>query len=144
MVVSSIAVLYIIFSLLTIFAFGIFSPENPHGIQTLITQSLPQTQIFIWCVEIAFIFNLIFSYPLVIFPANSVIEGYLYKGWPKTKKRQICKNVNRAVIIILSIVVAEIVWNSLDKFLSVSGALTCTPIAFILPTMFHYRGCAET
>ena len=35
-------------------------------------------------------------------------------------------------------------WNNLTKFLSITGALTCTPIAFILPALFHYKACAQT
>ena len=43
-----------------------------------------------------------------------------------------------------SVALALILWDSLTKFLSVTGALTCTPIAFILPALFHYKACAET
>jgi hypothetical protein len=87
-VVISIAALYISFSLLTIFSFGVYDADgNPNGIRTLVTDSLPQGDRFIWLVEVLFIINLIFSYPLVIFPANIVIESYLFAGWPKTKTR---------------------------------------------------------
>lgn len=34
--------------------------------------------------------------------------------------------------------------KTLDKVMSVVGALTCTPIAFILPALFHYKLCAKT
>ena len=47
-------------------------------------------------------------------------------------------------MVAFTIVLSLLVYDSLDKFLSISGALMCTPIAFILPAMFHYRGCAET
>ena len=35
-------------------------------------------------------------------------------------------------------------WSRLNTFLALTGSLTCTPIAFILPALFHYRACAET
>lgn len=36
---------------------------------------------------ILFIINLLFTYPLVIYPANIVVETYIFKNWPKSKKR---------------------------------------------------------
>ena len=47
-------------------------------------------------------------------------------------------------MIIFTIVAGLLVFDSLDKFLSISGALMCTPIAFILPAMFHFKAGAET
>lgn len=91
-----------------------------------------------------FALNLIISYPLMLYPANLVIESYLYKGWVKSRKRQMLKNVNRAVLVLITIVIALIAWEKLDLLLSITGALFCTPIAFILPALFHYKVCAET
>ena len=91
-----------------------------------------------------FAINLIISYPLMLYPANMIIESYLYAGWPKSRKRQCFKNINRAVLILITIVLALSAWDKLDLFLSITGALFCTPIAFILPALFHYKACAET
>ena len=44
----------------------------------------------------------------------------------------------------LSCLIAILVWDQLDKFLSLVGSFTSTPIAFILPAAFHYKACAET
>jgi proton-coupled amino acid transporter len=38
-------------------------------------------------VRVLFCINLIFTYPLVIYPANIIIESYLFGNMPKTKKR---------------------------------------------------------
>ena len=54
------------------------------------------------------------------------------------------KNVSRTIIVASSCVVALMIYDKLDRFLSVTGSLTCTPIAFILPALFHYGGVAET
>lgn len=54
------------------------------------------------------------------------------------------KNISRTIIVGSSVVVALLVYDKLDRFLSITGALTCTPIAFILPALFHYGGVAET
>lgn len=95
-------------------------------------------------IKLLFAVQLIISYTLVIYPANMIVEGYLFKGWPKSRKRQMCKNFSRAMIISATIVLALAVYNKLESFLSIVGSLTCTPIAFVLPAWFHYKQCAKT
>ena len=54
------------------------------------------------------------------------------------------KNLTRTIIVLLSCIIAISVWDNLDKFLSLVGSFTSIPIAFILPSAFHYKACAET
>lgn len=110
----------------------------------LITDYLPASNKFCWTIKILFCFNLIVSYTLVIYPANMVMDGWLYSGWPKSRKRQMFKNITRALLILFTIMTALFVYNQLPEFLSIVGSLTCTPIAFILPALFHYKACATT
>ena len=131
--------MYIGFTLYTVFAFGEARLSDP-----LVTAALPQQSWVTYIVKILFSLNLVFSYPLVIHPANIVIEDWLFRGWPKTRKRQMAKNLSRTLIVASSCVVALLVYGKLDRFLSITGALTCTPIAFLLPALFHFGGVAET
>jgi len=124
--------IYVTFSEFLVFTYGT-DLTTP-----LITDQLPADSPVVWVIKILFSFNLIFSYPLVIFPANMVIESYLFAGWPKSKRRQWMKNLSRTIIVALTVVIAILVWDKLDKFLSITGSLFCTPIAFILPSLFHY------
>ncbi len=48
-----------------------------------------------------------------------------------------CKNLSRTIIVALSCVVALAVYSKLDKFLSITGALTCIPVAFLIPAGLH-------
>ena len=48
-----------------------------------------------------------------------------------------CKNLSRTIIVALSCVVALAVYDKLDKFLSITGALTCIPVAFLIPAALH-------
>ena len=48
-----------------------------------------------------------------------------------------CKNLSRTIIVGLSCVVALAVYDKLDKFLSITGALTCIPVAFLIPAALH-------
>lgn len=97
-----------------------------------------------WVIELLFCMNLIFSYPLVISPANMVIENHLYKGWPEGAKKDWCVNGSRALMVAATVVTALVVWNQLDDFLSVAGAVACTPLCLILPSVFYYKAVAET
>ena len=48
-----------------------------------------------------------------------------------------CKNLSRTIIVALSCVIALTVYDKLDQFLSITGALTCIPVAFLIPAALH-------
>lgn len=127
---------YVFFGEYCLFAYG-YSLTDP-----IITASLPYSTTT-YIIEVLFCLNLVFTYPLMIYPANNVIESYLYKGWPKSRKRQMCKNLNRFLMVIFTVIVAIWLGPNLDKFLSVLGGVACAPIAFIFPALFHSK-IAET
>ena len=104
---------------------------------------MPPTNVATYVTKIAFCVTLIFTYPLQISPANNVIESYITNGMPKSKKRMWIKNVSRLCIIIFTLVLALLVWTSISSFLEVIGALTCAPLAFTMPALFHIK-VAET
>jgi len=134
-----ITAVYLFFAEYCLFAwYGDFTPEQP-----LITEYLPNNWYTI-LVKFLFAIQLVISYTLVIYPANMIVEGYAFKGWPKSRKRQMCKNFSRGIIVALTIIAALCIYNKLESFLSITGSLTCTPIAFTLPAWFHYKICAKT
>ena len=47
----------------------------------------PHDAWFGWTIKVLFCINLIFSFPLILFPAHRVIENYIYNDWPKSPKR---------------------------------------------------------
>merc|ERR1712151_389292 len=97
LVVGSIGVFYVFFSEYMIFGYGAERVKEP-----LITASLPPKSIVTFGIKILFSIMLLFTYPLQIYPANNVIESYLTPGWPKSKKRQLVKNISRTVVVALS------------------------------------------
>ena len=118
-----------------------YGTEGPDSIQKpLITDNLPSGWI-VYTIKILFAINLFFTYPLQIYPANIIIESYLYKGMAKTKKRQMLKNINRTIMVLFTIVFCLLMGDAIDKFISLLGSLTCTPISFTLPCIFHLKLC---
>jgi proton-coupled amino acid transporter len=138
MVLITVMALYVFFGEFCLFVYG-------DEIQTpLITDNLPRGSPVVWVIKIAFSINLIFTYPLVIYPANTIIEGYLYANMPRSKKRQWLKNLNRTIMVLFTVVFCLSLGDKLDKFISVLGSLACTPISFTLPCLFHLKLCNPT
>jgi len=47
-------------------------------------------------------------------------------------------------MVALTVGLTLAIGTKLDKFLGIVGSLTCTPIAFTFPALFHLKACAET
>ena len=77
-----IGLIYVGFAEYCVFGFGANNLTEP-----LITASLPPKSIVTYIVKILYSLNLVFTYPLVIHPANLVLESYLFGSWPKSRKR---------------------------------------------------------
>jgi len=56
-------------------------------------------------IRILFSINLLFSYPLILYPVHMVLEGILYEGWEKSRKRQMAKNSTRALLVAVTVVI---------------------------------------
>jgi len=139
-VIISITVAYVIFGNFNYFVYGYTTlHEYP-----MITSVLPNGNIFVSLVEVIWIINLILTYPLVIHPANMVLESYIYPGWPKSRKRTWAKNFTRALLVAFTVVLAVALLSTLDRLESINGAFACIPLAFMLPCLFHYKLIAVT
>ena len=49
------------------------------------------------------------------------------------------KNLTRTITVGLSVVIAVMLGNKGDKFVSLSGALFCTLAAYLLPVIYHLK-----
>ena len=137
-VITTVFILYLAFGLFCFFVYG-SALATP-----LITSNLPPTNPVSWVIKILFCFNLIFSYPLVIYPANMIIESYLFGKMPFSTFRKWLKNLYRTIMVGFTVIIALLLGNALGSFLALLGAFSCTPIAFTLPALFHYKLVAKT
>jgi solute carrier family 36 (proton-coupled amino acid transporter) len=135
-VLISMAFIFMGFGMICSFTYGA-------GQKPLISDELPYS-FFFDVIRVLFIFNVIFSYPLQLYPANAIIEGYLFSKMPKSKKRQTYKNISRTIVVAYTVWLTLFLGDKVQNFLSINGALSNTPIAFLLPALFHYKKCAET
>mmetsp|Transcript_11381 Transcript_11381/g.12868 ORF Transcript_11381/g.12868 Transcript_11381/m.12868 type:complete len:117 (-) Transcript_11381:71-421(-) len=92
---------------------------------------------------ILFIINLFITYPLIIYPSNMVIESYLISDMKKSFKKTWLTNLSRAFLVFITLFIGISLEDTLDRLMSVVGSLTCTPVAFIMPAVFHLQLCAH-
>ena len=131
-------VVYITFGYLCISFYGSALDGVP-----VITSKFPHTFVA-YSVKIAFCINLVFSYPLMLYPVNNILESYIFKGWKKSSKRHYLKNCSRTVLVAFTVGFTLLLGQKINQFISILGALTCTPLAFTLPAYFHLKTCALT
>ena len=139
--IISTASLYIFFGNYSLNAFGV---ENKDKALVTSFLSIYFNETVADVILVLFMTNLFFTYPLQLYPAHIIVESYLYIGWPKSRKRMMWKNVSRSTLVIITVVFTLSLGEKIDKFLSLLGAIACTPIAFTLPAAFHLKACAKT
>ena len=76
----------------------------------------------------------LFTFPLMIFPTLQILEGWLYNKIP-----EFMHDVNRVFVVIFCIVCAFFLNEKADKYISILGALLCSPLSYILPSIIHLR-----
>lgn len=139
-VISVVALLYVLFGTFCISAWG-------NEILPLVTSNVdsePDAPKWLnYTIKILFMVNLLFSYPLVLYPAHIIIENIIYSGWEKSKKRQWSKNITRSLLVAFTVVFTLVTSDKIEKLLSFNGALFCTPVAFMFPAAFHLKAVAN-
>lgn len=94
---------------------------------------------------VAFIFVMIFSIPLTIYPTNVIFESYTVDKWFKNSKYLYhIKNMSRFLITVVICYFAIELADVLDTFLGLLGAVLCAPLALMIPTFCHLKMCAKT
>lgn len=132
-------IVYISFSELCYYTFG--STLN----KPIIMEMMPSDNPIIQTVKIAFIINLVFSYPLCIFITNLILESYTCKSCKKaTNTRKWLKNLQRSFVLLLGIICAMYLKDQLDKVLSLSGCILGVTVCLTMPALCHYYLIAET
>ena len=88
-------------------------------------------------IQILYCINLVFTYPLVIYPTNQIIESWIFS---KYNESMIIKNRIKKVIVILNCTLACIfaICFNMEVFLGVTGGMIGTIVILIIPTLCHY------
>ncbi|CDW89459.1 UNKNOWN [Stylonychia lemnae] len=136
-VLCTVLFLYTFFAEFNYFAYG------DKIVDPLITALLP-TGIIVYLVKNFFTLNMVITFPLQVYPANIIIESYIFKNMKPSKKEYILKNLSRTVLSALAVIVTISLGDGTDKFLSLVGSLACCPVSFAIPALLHYHLCNPT
>ena len=142
--VSLVTAMYIIFSEVCYFSYGANLTEP------IMLQQMPSDSLVFQLMRLLFCINCICTFPLVIYPVNTILESYILpkgKETPMRKKfkiRRWLKNILRCIVVTTIVFVAVALSKKLDKFVAILGALLCAPLAFLLPTLCHLKIVAVT
>ena len=102
----------------------------------IILNNLDITQIYIQIILVLFLFSVIIVYPITLYPGFKIFENNIIKCKSKTLSYQ---NILRIVIVAVTIVVGVTSINKFDTLMALCGCVVCTPLAMIIPPIFHYK-----
>jgi amino acid permease len=88
--------------------------------------------------------NVFISISLQQFPANIILEGYLFSNLKSSWIKDWLINFLRLFLLAACIIVCILLGDSLDKFNSIIGTFAATPVAFAFPCLLHYKMCNPT
>ncbi|KAJ1912930.1 hypothetical protein H4219_005415 [Mycoemilia scoparia] len=116
--------------------------DNVEAVVLLNLPPVPYTKI----VQILYVIAILFTNPLMMFPAIRIIESGIFprgsgKRSPKIKWQ---KNLHRCLLVIGITIVSIAGMDKLDKVVSLIGAFACVPLSFIYPAFLHLKGIAST
>lgn len=108
--------------------------------QTVFMLNMPKGSYIKTAVQIMFIFEVYFTFPLGLCPVIQILEPvFVHGSGKKNSSVKMAKNVFRTVTVAMIAAVAVFFRNQLDVFISLVGALCCMPLAIIFPAIIHYK-----
>ncbi|ORX95454.1 hypothetical protein K493DRAFT_219150 [Basidiobolus meristosporus CBS 931.73] len=114
--------------------------------ETIILLNMPSDQATTKVVQFCYVFAILLTLPLMIFPATNILESAIFGDRSGRKSTMIKweKNLFRAL---LCVCLGLISWggaSNLDNFVSLIGGFGCIPLLFIYPALFHFKVCAKS
>ena len=78
-----------------------------------------------------------------MFPAFEIFESNLFPnpqlGQKTSNKQELQRSLMRVIIMAITCFVAYMFSGVLDLFVSLVGALICTPLTFLIPPLLHLK-----
>lgn len=107
--------------------------------QSIVMQQLPSSNLIVQIVKLAFVGNLLFSYPLTIYPTNIILDEVLFGCLPETSRvRLALETLMRTLVLAAGMTLAVFFYDDLDRILAMSGCLLGTTVVLIVPSVCHY------
>ena len=124
---------YILFSQLCYFTWG----SNLD--QSIVTQELPSSNGYVQVIKILYTLNLVFSYPLTIYPTNIILDSIFLSSFREgTCSRSFLEKLIRTIVLLSAILLAVYLYSHLDIFLAASGTFLGTTVVLLIPSLCHH------
>jgi len=125
------------------FLFGILNylvySDTALNLAPLITNALNECSVAVDVIVIIYLFSIMISYILNIYPSNQIIESYIYKNLPEGKWKFWLTNLTRTLLVAVTVGVGIGLESGIGKLVSILGSLFATPMAFVFPCGFHLK-----
>lgn len=122
--------LYIVFGICGYLSFG---PDT----QSIITLNLP-SGIFPFVVKGCLCFSLFFTYPVMMFPVSKIMERMMCFSSDESYTTFLLGCFLRSCLVLLTGVIVLLVPN-FSTMMALVGSSCCPLLAFILPSIFHWK-----
>jgi amino acid permease len=137
--------IYIAFSSLCYYAWGTDLNES------VVTEMLPADNVWVQVMKLVFCVNLVFSYPLTVTPAWHAGQELFFGTKENENERYVESrvlywsiNMFRSALLGLTLLVTLYVSDSLDKVISVAGAVFGMTNVLLIPSLCHYILLADS
>jgi len=104
---------------------------------SLTTGSLIGGTTAVQIVQIAWVVEVLFTFPLQLFPVALIVEGLCFPD--RHSGHKWTKNLIRIGLASLCVGVALGGYSSVDNLVSLIGAIGCVPLAIVFPALFHLK-----
>lgn len=112
--------------------------------EPIIILQMPEENPVIITDKILFCIMIGFSYPLIVYACNQVIESFIFSKMEYSSTRKWLKNLSRTINLSLALLIAITFYYSLHKILGFSAVIFGTIIVLIFPALIHNKISAET
>eukprot|EP00640_Fibrocapsa_japonica_P001578 CAMPEP_0113936204 /NCGR_PEP_ID=MMETSP1339-20121228/3165_1 /TAXON_ID=94617 /ORGANISM="Fibrocapsa japonica" /LENGTH=492 /DNA_ID=CAMNT_0000938589 /DNA_START=83 /DNA_END=1561 /DNA_ORIENTATION=+ /assembly_acc=CAM_ASM_000762 len=131
-VMTGLAIFFLLFSAGGYLAFGA-------NTQTFVTLNVPETCWIGVAVKLMYCLAVVFTYPLMLFPAVQVLERLLMPKLPTGVLQRWAFSSLRVVTVFVTLIVSIAAGQCYDKFMALIGALCACPLALVYPPLIYIR-----
>tara|TARA_R110002003_G_scaffold1926_10_gene23776 strand:- start:4473 stop:6233 length:1761 start_codon:yes stop_codon:yes gene_type:complete len=134
-------IITVIFTSVGVLCYGTFG-EN---VSVEVITNFPQTSKLVNAVQFLYAMAVLVGTPVQLFPALRNIELKLFgrKSGKQSSLTKWKKNGFRAMLVLLTGIIAAVGASDLDKFVALIGSFACVPLVYIYPAYLHYKGVAD-
>mmetsp|Transcript_56775 Transcript_56775/g.132761 ORF Transcript_56775/g.132761 Transcript_56775/m.132761 type:complete len:528 (+) Transcript_56775:75-1658(+) len=90
-------------------------------------------------VQISYIFAVVCTFPIAMFPTFTICEAKLFGDFPPSSRRKWLKNAFRMAVTLLMGLLAYQMAAYLPIFISMLGSFCSIPLAILFPAMLHLK-----